>query len=374
LRIRPLLAPILLYAASRAAVFFAARAATWYEKRLTFETALSGWDAGWFLRIAKFGYPNSLAEEPGGGNRWAYFPGLPLIIRAVARTTGLSYEASGILCSFVIGLLATIVIWKLVEGRFDASTATKTVALLVFFPSAYVLSMSYSDGLFILASALCLILIDRQRWTWAGLAASLGCLARLWGVVLVAVCVVEAGKAVYRTRDWRPLLAVVTAPLGLVGWVGFQWVRVGDPLAFNTAYAYWGNEWVWFTTPFRSAWRLATSTAAWHSAPDVMATVGLIVILAGLSLLFRAQRRLRVVPAGWWVYAIGTALLAFSNSWPTGILRYTLAVFPAFIGIAWHLRREWVSPLVATLATMQGAIAVVAFASIITWQTAPFAP
>ena len=373
-RLRPLVPPVALYLVSRASVLFAAFAATWFERRLTVQDALTGWDAGWFIRIARSGYPDSLGAEPGGGNRWAFFPGFPASVRAVVSTTGLSYQTAGIVVGFLTGLGASIAIWLLVSRRFGRDVATRTVGLFVFFPAAYTLSMAYSDGLFILSAACCLLWLDRRRWALAGLAASVACLTRGFGVVLVASCLVEAVLASWRSRRVTPLLASVTAPIGFLLWSGYQWKRVDDPLAFNKAYELWGSDFVWFRTPFDSAWRLMSTTSAWGSAPDVMATLGLLFVVVGLLLLSRLHLTSRPVPWGWWVDGLGSGLLAFTPFWPTRVLRYTMAVIPAFVGFAWHLRREWTPAVLAGLSAIQASIALVAFVSVVTWQTAPFAP
>ena len=182
---------------------------------------------GWYLRIAADGYPSTLATE-GGGNRWAFFPGLPALVRLVAQLPGLSYRESGLLVALVIGALAAVAVWYAVGSLF-CEVAGAVVVLLCFFPTAYVFSMIYTEGLFVAAAAGTLFLLGRRRWALAGLVAAAGCLSRSVGAVLVLVCLVEAFGEIRRERRLRPLLAPVLAAAAWVAWATVAWVRVGTP-------------------------------------------------------------------------------------------------------------------------------------------------
>ena len=83
--------------------------------------------------------------------------------------------------------------------------------LYVFFPVSFVLSLGYSEGLFITACGVCLYALSRRYWLTAALAAVVGGLTKDFGIVLIACVVVAAGHAFLRTRTARP------PPCGLRG-------------------------------------------------------------------------------------------------------------------------------------------------------------
>jgi Dolichyl-phosphate-mannose-protein mannosyltransferase len=367
------LVPLAIYASSRVAVGLVALAATWLQPQLTVAQVLAGWDGGWYLRIAADGYPGSLVTE-GGGNRWAFFPLLPGLVRLVAQVPGLTYRDAGLVVALVLGALAAVAVWCAVARLFSRELAGAVTLLLCFFPTAYAFSMIYTEGLFIAAAAGTLLLLGQRRWVLAGLVAGAGCLSRSVGAVLVLVCLVEAVAVVRAERRMRPLFAPALAALAGASWAVVSWVRVGSATAFTKAQETWGPGFVWFRTPFRSALHLVTRRSAWSNAQEVMAAGALVFMAVGVALLVWLHRRGERLPLSWWVYIGGTVLAALSPFWPSSVLRYSMAVFPLFIGYCRLVPRRHLPTVAAVSATLMGGLALVAFASIATWQTAPFAP
>ena len=366
--------PIGVFLWSRLLVWIVALSVTWYKPESTVRNSLTGWDAGWFLRIAEFGYPNSLAEEAGGGSRWAFFPLFPFLIRITARVLGLKYATAGILLTLIVGALAVAAVYAIARDRFGEETAKSAALLLSFFPTSYVLSMVYSDGLFILFAALALHWIGKERWLWAGLAISGASLTRGFGTVLMVAGGVEALLIAHRARSTKPLRIALTAPLGYLLWTGYQWRAVGDPFAFKQAYTYWHTEFVWFKTPFSALWSLSTETSAWHTAQQFTAALALAFAVAGMTLLGRAHLKLHRVPVSWWIYGVGSTLLTFSPNFATSYLRYSMSIIPAVIGVACHLGARSRTLAIGTFAMVHVCIAFIAFVGLLSWQTAPFAP
>ena len=370
---RPLLVPVATFFFSRLVVLAAAGMATWLARPLHVTQVLSGWDGGWYLRIAASGYPASVASE-GGGNRWAFFPGLPGVIRVVSRVTGLSFEHAGVVVAFVFGLTAVIAVWLAVRQVFGNAVADRTAVVLCFFPTAYTLSMVYTEGLFVTTAALCLWLLGAQRWALAGLAASAASLTRSVGAALVVACVVIALQAAWKHRSPRPLSAVVLAPLGFLAWTLYQLHRTGSPVAFLKAQAAWDHHFVWLTTPFTAFWNVVSDRAAWRDANNVMGAAALVIVAVTVALMVWHHLRRHPIPLAWWIYTVLATLAAFSPFWASSIPRYVMAVFPLLVMIAVAVPRRFEGALVGSMALLQGSLATIAFASILTWQTAPFAP
>jgi hypothetical protein len=85
-------------------------------------------------------------------------------------------------------------------------------------PSAVVLSMAYSEVLFVAAAAGCLLGLQRRRWLLAAAAATVGGLTRPTGGALVLAVWVAVAVEMPRSREpaitaWA---AVTLAPVGLV--------------------------------------------------------------------------------------------------------------------------------------------------------------
>ena len=91
-----------------------------------------------------------------------------------------------VVATFIFGLTSALAIWLAVREVFGARLADRTVLLYVFCPVAYVLSLAYTEGLFLTAAAACLFALSRRYWVSAALCACLAGLTRNTGIVLVA--------------------------------------------------------------------------------------------------------------------------------------------------------------------------------------------
>ena len=165
--LRRLGAPLGIFACSRAALglvlFFALKLPTAGGA----SRFLAYWDGAWYLEVARHGYPKALVPAPGQSDH-AFFPLYPLAIRAFHGLTGLSWVTSALAVNLVASGLAMAVIYVLIERLMDAPAALRTVTLLCFFPWAFIFSMAYSEGILLLASAICLLALLDERWVVAG--------------------------------------------------------------------------------------------------------------------------------------------------------------------------------------------------------------
>ena len=340
------------------------------------------WDGTWYLRIAQHGYPDRLFNE-AHGSRWAFFPGFPGAVRVLAEVTRLSLPDAAVVAAFAFGLTSALAIWLAVREVFGARLADRAVLLYVFCPTAYVLSLGYTEGLFLTAAALCLFALSRRFWMTAALCACIAGLTRNAGIVVVLAVLVTAIPAAWRSRAWRPAAAALIAPLGLFAFMAYGWAMVGTPVAFLAAERFWyGQHFVWFTVPIKAL--IATLQVGPHGVPllmDAMAAAALVLGFVGLWLLDRLSRQLRTVggaiaavPASWWVYTVGTLLIAYSAYFADGIPRYTMAAFPLFAAFAWKLPRSMEGAVVGIMACLQGALFFAVLTSAVHPLHIPFLP
>ena len=318
-------------------------------------------------RCPNHGYPHRLVSE-GHASRWAFFPAFPGAIRADAEVTRLSLPDAAVVAAFVFGLTSALAIWLAVREIFGNRLADRAVLLFVFCPTAYVLSLAYTEGLFLTAAATCLFALSRRYWITAALCACVAGLTRNAGVVVILAVLVTALPAAWRGRAWRPFAAALVAPLGLASFMAYGWAMVGTPVAFLSAERFWqGQHFIWFMSA------IDATLSALHQGPDgvtfwpdAMAGAALVLGFVGLWLLDRLSRGLRAIggavaaiPASWWVYTVGALLIGYSAYFPDSILRYTMAAFPLFVAFAWKLPRSTEGAVVGLMACLQGALMVV---------------
>jgi hypothetical protein len=346
---------------SRVGVYFAALVAKWmFPKIHLLSTMGSIWDGRWYLAIASHGYPTRLFNE-GDGSRWAFFPAWPAAVRGTSALTGLNLADAAVVLAFLFGLTSVIAIFLAVRQIFGKENADRTVLLYVFFPTAYVLSMGYTEGLFLTAAAGCLFCLSRRYWISAGLFAMVAGLTRNLGAVVILCVLVAALPIVWRERKVRPLIAAAIAPLGLIAFMFYGWARVGSPLAFMSAQKFWyGAHFISFEAPLYALRDLLKSGlhGATH-ASTVTAVAALLIAYFGLALFIRMRRTGVAIPIYWWVFTIGAVLTAFSPYYPNSILRYTMAAFPLLVAFAWKIKPSWEGAMIGMMAMTEGAMMVV---------------
>ena len=340
---------------SRVAVLFAALASKWLVPRLhPFNLLGTGWDGAWYTKIAQHGYPDRIYNQ-GHGSSWGFFPGFPMAIRATAEVTGVSYAHAGVLIATIFGLTSVIAIWLAVRQVFGSVIADRSILLYVFFPAAYVLSMAYSEGLFLTAAAACLFALSRRYWITASLFAVAASLTRNTGLVLIVCVAVTAIPVIIKERRLRPLVALVISPLGFIGWMAYSWHMTGTPFAFMKAERFWGNtHFNWFLAPLGALARLVTNIHDFSVGQDVLAAGGLVFAYLGLAILWRTRHEGIAVPLAWWVFAVGSVMAIAIPDFEQSLLRYSMAAFPLFAAYAWKIRPTWEGAIAGTLGLMQG--------------------
>lgn len=214
------------------------------QPTLSVSGILSDWDGHWYLQLAQHGYPADLrggaAGAPKGQSAAGFFPLYSLLVRALHTVLPLSWERSAEFVSVVAGAAFAVVLWQLVRAWCGPEIADRSVVLVCFAPSAFVLSMVYSEGLFLLFAAACLLGLYRRWWVLAGVAALLGAATRPNGITLIACCAVAAGLALRRAHregrplPWMALAAPLLAPVGFLAFVFYDWNRFGTPTAYWT--------------------------------------------------------------------------------------------------------------------------------------------
>lgn len=190
--------------------------------------AFAQWDSDWYLEIADHGYREESA---------AFFPLYPGLVRALELVFG-SHLVAGVVLSLAAagtGAWALYAIAKHVAGE---AVARDSVLLLALYPTAFVFTSAYSEGLFLaLATTSFLAGLRRRPWL-AGLLAGLAVATRLAGLALVPALVALLWP---RTRAQVAQLApVVLLPLMGLASVALVFDRaLGDSLAFSHAQKFW---------------------------------------------------------------------------------------------------------------------------------------
>ncbi len=221
------------------------------------------WDWYRYLTIAEYGYTSGKGPAYDS-NITAFFPGFPLVLRAVHAVVR-NWAAAGLLVSLVAGGVAVIALARLARFEYEsghpqadpdsAGRAARTaVLLLVCAPAAVFLAAGYTESLF-LALAIPGWLAARQgRWVPAGVLVALACTVRINGLFVAAGVFVMFVLSRPGRRAWSrsPALLLPLAAAG--GYMAYLKDVTGNWLAWLHAEQQgWGRR---LSDPI-TAWRMS---------------------------------------------------------------------------------------------------------------------
>jgi Mannosyltransferase (PIG-V) len=316
----------------------------------------SHWDGEHYVRLAMGGY-----LHPPDNVSPAFFPLYPLLLRSFAELFGgpITKEALSVwapLLSLLFLPFALYFIYRIALDAFDERVAKGTVLILAFFPTTFFLNAAYTESMFLALSAGSLWAMRvRKDLLVACVLAGFAAATRNVGVFLVAPLIYEWIKDIERFR-WRGIYLLL-APGGLFAYMGYLWVRFGDPLLFYSAQESWGRQATGPLDTASRAWGAAVEGSGRLLDPDLWAHPSLSNAanqLAGASNFFNLVffvfativllAGLRYLPLSLSVYGLllvaPATLFGTTGSPLMGTPRYVLVAFPVFIVLALLLRNR----------------------------------
>jgi Dolichyl-phosphate-mannose-protein mannosyltransferase len=286
-------------------------------------------DANWYAAIAQRGY----GATPGDVHFPPFFPAL---LRFLGGLVGGDDLIAGMVISQV-ALIACLALLYSIAGRtFGESTARRTVMLTLLFPTAFFFFSAYTESTFLLFTLLCLLALEKERWSWAGFWAFLAILTRLQGVALV----VPLGWTLLRSSRVGRLRRLFALGLPLGGGLLYLAVRalagqgqvlpLSEPELSARIVPPWVN--LWYAVQSIESGRIVLA--------DIM---NLTITMLLIVVLICGWRRL---PTSWWLYSAATLLILtmrFVDTQPLNSMsRYALTLFPFTVLLAEWSANAWV--------------------------------
>ncbi|MEY9877757.1 hypothetical protein ABH931_007281 [Streptacidiphilus sp. MAP12-33] len=345
------------------------------------------WDAAWYLDVAMHGYDHAIRPWlPGAAlqtTNLAFFPVFPWMIRTVHTLLPfVPWGAASLLTASLCAVGAALGIFMAVNARYGDRVATMAVVLWGIAPAAAVETAGYSESAFTMMAAWTLYAVVTRRWVAAGVLSVLAGLTRPTGVA-VAAAVMAAGameiwvrlrerrapdalpgrlsrldrlpwfdgadlRAVTPAREpelWRPLTAIVLAPLGWVGFVAWTGWRLHTWDAYFRIQALWHSSFDFGASTAHDFKLLFTTAQPVGLYYPVVA--GILVAAGVLFLTSIAQRQ----PLGFVVFSMVIMAISCGDTAYFGSrARFLLPAFPLLIPVAAGLVR------VRTRATLVAAL------------------
>jgi Mannosyltransferase (PIG-V) len=303
------------------------------------------WDGTWFVRVAREGYPHGYTYDDSGtmvGNGLAFFPGYPLLIRAV-HALGLDAGWAAIGISWIAAAVAAVLLYLLgrdLGGEPSGKRLGYALALLFCAqPMSVVLSMGYSEATFCALVFGTLLAAYRRHWLTAGVLGFAASLTRPMGLAVAVALTVAAGLALRehpapapdggqrRSAGWRAVAGSVLALAGVPAYLVWVGLRVGHANAwFTIQTAGWGTttDWGRSTVDFvRGTLRTGTG---W-----VQVSVALLLIASVAAVLLALRRRIwaPLTVYGLLAFALVIGQAGYYHSKPRLLVPVLLTLLPA---------------------------------------------
>ena len=312
-------------------------------------------DGGHYQAIAAHGYTYP-AGQLAHASVFSWFPGYPAVIDSIAWLPGVTIVAAGLAVTAVSGLVAA---WGLttlgLKLTGDPRISLLMVAVWAVAPSSTVLSMMYAEALFCALAIWALVALVSGRWlTAGGLTLAAGTVRSTAVALIAAVCTAALIAVVQaiRTRRpiarwWRPLVAVLLAPLGLLGYLGYV------ALATHRL-----DGWFWVerhTCHMVFDWGVSTVSVAKGTLLDAPSVSQVLVVgalvAAVLLMLWSLTERIPVYLHAYTIVVVVLALFTSANwisSKPRFVLPAVLLALPLARLLA-PLRTSVLVPLIVVL-------------------------
>ena len=305
----------------------------------------SRWDTGFYVSIAEEGYQYEGVPLPSV----AFFPLLPLLMRAMTAFSGDAVTA-GLFISNAALALTAVLFYRLAEEQWGTAVAERAIWYWLIFPTAFFGSAIYSESLFLLTAVGAFYAARRGYWEIAALLGMLATLTRFVGLIIAPMLVVEWWMQ--RRLSWqnkpegeRPsllaLLGLAIIPLGTGMYMAYLWRTFGDPLAFVHGAAAWQrvpqSPLITIANLLQrpaEGWLAALWAGRLHIDNWLDFTFVLLFFVLGLVLL--AKKRWSEA-----AFVLLGVLIPFSSGLLMSQRRYVWVLFPAFVLLAQWGKRPW---------------------------------
>ncbi|MDE3090855.1 MAG: glycosyltransferase family 39 protein, partial [Chloroflexota bacterium] len=282
---------------------------------------LSVWqrfDANWYVAIAERGY-GSISGD-------VHFPPLyPALIRVVGSLMG-DYFFAAFLISNLATIAMLVVLYQVVRDCFDASVATRAVAFLLIFPTAFFFFSAYTESLFLLVALLALRSMQKHQWLRSGFWVFCAILIRLQGIALFVPLAYTLWTA--RPIDQK-LTRVVSLALPAGAMVLYLFIRAvgGDAAVIPTSEL---SLFARLVPPWENyVYALQTFASGHFTAADIL---NFVITTLFLVFLVVGWRKLPIVYGLFAVTSVIVLTMRLVDTQPLNSMsRYALTLFPIFI-------------------------------------------
>ncbi len=306
------------------------------------------WDAEAYIGITSGGYARNTIDgvaNMGDGvmNTLVFLPLYPILAAIVSIFAGdvqLALLVTSSLC-FVVGC---IVIYMAVAYRYGEGIASKAVILLASNPFAFYQGAMLPESTFILVCALCMYFTFKKKWMIAGIMGALCALARLQGVLIIALIGLEwlEDKKIFlllKNKDWKAfrksllnIPAIFMPVIGVVLYLVTNYVYTGDAFYFMKLQKnVWAHSFTNIVKAVDGIWGYFLAEEKGSTLRFSVWGPELILIFGILLLLYFVIKKHSI---GMTIYLLLYLIISFSSDYVISGTRYMSVAIVLFVALA----------------------------------------
>jgi hypothetical protein len=320
-----------------------------------YSEAIRQYDARSYVRIAEGSY----GRVDDYNRTFAFFPGYPLVVRVWSTFTGMTTANSAVAVSNAALFFSSLMFYLYASCRTQTAPSLRGIAAFLFFPTTFFFRMPFSESVFV---SLCLLFMLGTVLRWhpmtVAVIAGLATLVRPVGVAMsLPLCLYVLDRT--QQSRWRLAqvsIALLIANAGLLGFMCYQAVTLGNPLAFAEsqsafriranfglldtviAYAAWEPIWSVFDPQSPAYWKYGRELDFWFLSLRVANPV---IFVAFIALVLIGARNKWLSRYEIWL-ALPLLLIPYlTKGFSMGMLsqgRYAAVCIPAYLVIGEAMR------------------------------------
>lgn len=290
-------------------------------------------DVAHYMDLARDGYLHQPFDLQNDRSiKFAFFPLHPLLLWLISHVTK-DVMLAGAALSNLYFFIALVLLHKLTLAfGYDLQAARRTIFYLAAFPVSYFFSVPLTEPLFLMLTVASFYAARREHWWTAGILGAFASATRVSGVLLLPALLILSWQQ-YRSLKIKKVIGLALAPVGLWVYMFYSWWLSGNAWAFKDAVAAWGRKPAFFLSAlFRYLIHPHTVMEPWNF--NLLNAASALLAFACIYLLLRRREWALAT------YASLGLLLALSSGILQSLDRYTMVLFPIFMGLAIATKSE----------------------------------
>jgi Gpi18-like mannosyltransferase len=238
--------------------------------------------------------------------------------------------------SFLVGVVYLI---KLSGLDYPINVSKLTFMIILFFPTSFIFSSVYTEGLFFMLMILSFYSARKNNWLLAGIFGGLAGYTRFVGIflfpALLIECIFQARSAGLGIKPFiKKVLPLGLIILGLGIYMFFLFKTTGDPLAFyHVQTEFFQSRSQRIIMPYQVVWRYIKMIFT-VSHNDFLYLSIWLEFLTGITFMILSVISLFKQRLSYAVFSISACLLPTLTGNFVSLPRYVLICFPLFILLA----------------------------------------